>query len=174
MILLEGNKVMKNKTLSLKKHADIDWGFLESMLHENYHVHALTIDREGGRRTHGKIVWANKLCSLLKASPVGEDRVWSMTQRSMCCDARAGKCCVRDECPAGLIKIVVPIVIENNIDGFVCVGGRPYVSTDRIYTDMIQRVIGLDEEEIQKCLTTIQPIDYRTIKEIMACITSFN
>ncbi len=63
---------------------------------------------------------------------------------------------------------------ENYIDGFVCVGGRPYVSADRIYTDMIQHVIGLDEEEIQHCLTTIQPINYRTIKEIMACITSFN
>lgn len=165
---------MKNKILSLKKDADMDWHLLERMLYEKYHVHALAIDREGGRRTHGEIVWANSLCSLLKASPVGEDRIWSMTQRCMCCDARTGKCCVREECPAGLIKIVVPILVEENVEGFVCVGGRPYVSTDRIYTDKIQRIIGLDKEEIQKCLTTIKPIDYRTIKDIMTCITSFN
>ena len=165
---------MKNKMLSLKKGADIDWHLLETLLHQKFHVHALTIDREGDRRTHGEIVWANSLCSLIKASPVGEDRFWSMTQRRMCCDARRGKCSVREECPAGLIKIVVPIIIENNVEGFVCVGGRPYVSTDRIYTDKIQSDIGLEEEEIQQCLATIEPIDYRTIKEIMTCITSFN
>jgi len=165
---------MKNKMLFLKKEADIDWHLLESMLHEKYGVHALAIDRQGSRRTHGEIAWANSLCSLIKASPAGEDRFWSMTQRQMCCDARTGKCCVREECPAGLIKIVVPIMIKSSVEGFVCVGGRPYVSTDRIYTDKIQRVIGLDEEEIQRCLATIEPIDYRTIKDIMKCITSFN
>jgi ligand-binding sensor protein len=165
---------MKNKILSIKKDTDIDWHLLERKLCEKYHVHALAIDSEGGRRTHGEIVWANSLCSLLKASSVGEDRIWSLTQRQMCCDARTGKSCVREECPAGLIKIIVPIMIENDVEGFVCVGGRPYVSIGRIYTDKIQRIIGLEKEEIQRCLATIKPIDYRTIKEIMACITSFN
>ncbi len=165
---------MKNKTLCLKKDAAIDWRLLEITLHKQYHVHAVIFEKDGSRRTRGEIMWANSLCSSNKASPIGEDNVWSISQRHMCCDANKKKCSVMEECPVGMIKIVVPIMIENDVEGFVCLGGRPFVSTHRIYTDTIQRIIGLDTDEIQKLLLTVKPIDYRTIKEIMAYIVSYN
>ena len=165
---------MKNKTLLLQKDADIDWHILERTLHQQYHVHAVTYHKDGSRLTHGEISWANSLCASIKASPTGSEKVWSLTQRRMCCDAGKRECCVREECPAGMLKIVVPIMIENNVEGFVCLGGRPFVSINRIYTDTIQCIIGMDKEEIQKQLVAIRPIDYRTIKEIMTYITSYN
>lgn len=165
---------MKKKALCLQKDADMDWRFLEMALHKEYHVHALIFDKDGDRRTNGEIMWANTLCSSIKATPMGEDNVWSFTQRHMCCDACRKKCIVREECPVGMTKIVVPIMIENDIEGFVCLGGRPFVSTNRIYTDKIQRIIGISLEEIQERLRTVEPINYRTIKEIMTYITNYD
>jgi len=118
-------------------------------------------------------MWANSLCSSIKATPIGEDTIWPMTQRHMCCDA-GKKNTVSGKSVLGITKIVVPVMIENDVEGFICLGGRPFVSTQRIYTDTIQRIIGLGTEEIQKRLLTVKPIDYRTIKEIMAYIVSYN
>lgn len=165
---------MKNRTLCLPKNADIDWRFLEMTLHKKYHIHAIIVARDGSRRTHGEIMWANSLCSSIKANPVGEDIIWSMTQRHMCSEADRKKCSVREECPVGMTKIVVPIMIENDVEGFVCLGGRPFFSKSRICTDTIHRVIGFTMEEIKERLKTVEPIDYLTIKEIMAHITSYN
>ena len=165
---------MKNKALLIPKNARIDWQILEHTLRQQFGVHAIVFDQNGERRTQEDISWANSICAAVKTNPNGNEHVWSATQRRMCCDARKKECCVREECPIGMVKMVVPIMSEDSFEGFVCVGGRPFVNIHRIYTNTLQRILEISEEEIQRHLIAVKPINYYTIKDIMAYITSYN
>jgi hypothetical protein len=73
-----------------------------------------------------------------------------------------------------MYKIVVPVIQEGQVEGFISTCGRPFISTDRIYTHYIYQTIFEDETKIENLLPTLVPIDPRTIKDILIYITSYS
>jgi ligand-binding sensor protein len=165
---------MKNKALVLGKRTSIDWSLFEDSLHETFGVNAVTFNNDGERKTSGNVDMANDICCLIKKHPKGTRCICDLVQRYLNQCARIKKRYVTEECPAGMYKLVVPVIQADDIVGFISTCGRPFISTDRIYTHYIHKTISEDETTIENLLATLDPISPRTIKEMIGYITSYS
>jgi ligand-binding sensor protein len=166
-------EAMKNKALVLHQRTGIDWRIFEKELYQHFGVNAVTYGKDGYRRTSNGVDLVNSICVLIKKHPKGNRLICNDVQRRLTHEAHAKKRFAADECAAGMYKIVVPVLENDAIEGFVSACGRPFLSTDRIYTHYIHKTIDQDEEEIRKLLSTLVPINPRTIRELVAYITSY-
>jgi ligand-binding sensor protein len=157
---------MKLNAMVLDENADVDWVSFERSLAGRFGVNAVTFRGDGRRRTPDDGAAANDICRLIRGDAGGFEVICGKVQRIMNRSARIRRRGVTEECLAGMFKIVVPVLVADTVDGFVSVCGRPYYSSDRIYTEAIARIIGEDEERIRCLLATLVPIDARTIKAI--------
>lgn len=157
---------MKLSAMVLDENTDMDWVSFERSLAGRFGVNAVTFCRDGSRRTPDDGAAANDICRLIRSDARGFEVICGKVQRIMNREAQVRKRGVAEECLAGMFKIVVPVVVAGAVDGFVSVCGRPYYSSDRIYTEAIARIIGEDEARIRCLLATLVPIDARTIKAI--------
>jgi ligand-binding sensor protein len=164
---------MKQKALVLGHGAQIDWAHFENSLHQKFGVNAVTYDQDGDRITSGDIDIANDICHLIKTHLKGARRICATIQSFMNHKARANKRYVTEECLAGMYKIVVPVLRDDSVQGFVSTCGRPFISPERVYTNYIHHTIDKDEADIIALLSTLDPIDPRTIKAIIGYITSY-
>jgi hypothetical protein len=88
-------------------------------------------------------------------------------------EAALKKRTVAEECAAGIFKLMIPIVSHDEIEGFVSICGRPYLSTDRIYTGYIHEMVDVSEEAINGLLRFLSPIDYRTLRRVKRFIALY-
>jgi ligand-binding sensor protein len=151
----------------------IDWLHFERSLHDRFSVNAVTLTRDGTRKASGDVPWANELCALIKTHPNGADKICNRLLKILLQAALSKNKFVSGECAAGMNKWVLPIIQDDEIDGFVNICGRPFCNADRIYTDYISKTIELDAETIEKLLPCLKPIDPRTLKEMKRFIKSY-
>lgn len=163
---------MRNKALMLEKGAKFQWDLLEKSLNRNFGVTAVAYHIDGGRRTADPVGLVNDICRLIKQDPKSEDRICGDILSMMNHEARAKRKYVAEECAAGMYKIVVPIMIEGRIEGFVSICGRPFISSDRVYTQYIHSITGENKEKIDRLLQTLNPIHPRQIKAILLAIVN--
>ena len=157
--------------LSDSKH--IDWHHFEASVYDRFAVNAVTLTRTGERKTEGDVPWANALCALIKTSPNGADRICNKLLKVLLQAAREKKNFITGECAAGMNKWVLPIIQDDEVDGFVNICGRPFCNAERIYTDYISQTVDVDAETIQKMLPCLNPIDPRTLKEMKQFIKGY-
>jgi len=164
---------MQPPAMILPGSRQIDWHRFEASLYDRFAVNAVALTRSGTRKTEGDVPWANDLCRLIKTHPDGADRICSKLLKILMQAARAKEAFITGECAAGMNKWVLPIVQDDEIDGFVNICGRPFCNAERIYTDYISQTIQVDEATILKMLPCLQPIDPRTLKEMKRYIKGY-
>ncbi|MCP4690840.1 MAG: hypothetical protein GY859_22495 [Desulfobacterales bacterium] len=165
---------MREKAQRLYSGTEIDWNFFEETLHRKFNVNAVTFDKNGARKTGGDVKWANGLCRMIKGNPNGASQICAVAQNNMSREAGLKRECITEECDAGMYKIVIPIIKDDEIDGYVSACGRPFYNIDRIDAFYIHKVTGKDEKEVKELLSTVNPIDPRTISDIKEHITSYH
>ncbi len=164
---------MRAKALMLPKNSDIDWSHFEKTLHDRFDVNVVTLKKNGVRKTSGDVRWANELCALIKTNPNGASRICDRILKNLINETKATKAFTTGECAAGMNKIVLPIIQNDELNGFVNICGRPFINTDRIYTDYIGETTNVEVEKIRKLLSALRPIDPRTVKTMKHFITSY-
>jgi hypothetical protein len=164
---------MENSAMILADGKAIDWHRFEASLYDRFAVNAVTLTRTGERKTEGDVPWANALCALIKANPIGADRICNKLLKILLQAAREKRNLITGECAAGMNKYVLPIIQDDAIDGFVNICGRPFCNAERIYTDYISKTIAVDEETIRKMLPCLKPIDPHTLKEMKRFIKGY-
>ncbi len=159
------------KAMVLDTNSEVDWISFEKSLGRRFGVNAVSFDKYGNRRTPDDGEAANDICRLIRSDAGGLELICGKIQRIMNRRAQVRNAGVAEECLAGMFKIVVPIRVADVVEGFVSVCGRPYYTSDRIYTEAIARIIGEDEARIRCLLATLVPIDARTLKAVSRYIT---
>jgi len=74
------------------------------------------------------MVWAKDLRALIKTKLKGVDRICNQLVKMLIHEVKANRKFAVDECGAGMNKIVFPIIPIDEIDEFINVCGRPFVS----------------------------------------------
>lgn len=161
------------RAMILQEIACVDWDAFERSLHERFGVNAVTLDKNGNRRTAGDIPWANDLCTQIKMHRKGAERICDTLKQYLMVEADAKARVVTDECAAGMYRMMVPIIRGKSLIGFVIVCGRPFLTADLIYTDDIHRTIGTDAETIREILPSLDPIGPRTLNEMKRFISDY-
>ena len=124
------------------------WLELEQKINERSGLNASVFNVDGVRITNFKR-WANKLCPVIKADKKGQDYICAVAHQNIATEAQRSRQPVIAECVAGLMKMVVPIFVNDEFLGVA--GGCGYISGDgEVDTFMVNKTIGLAEEKLKK------------------------
>ena len=124
------------------------WLELEQKINERSGLNASVFDVDGVRITDFKR-WANKLCPVIKADEKGQSYICAVAHQNIAAEAKHSRKPVIAECDAELMKMVVPIFVNDEFLGVA--GGCGYVLGDgEVDSFMVNKTIGLAEEKLKK------------------------
>jgi ligand-binding sensor protein len=132
------------------------WVEIERELHRSAGLNAAVYDADGLRITNFK-GFANPLCPALRETGKGQKFICAVAHQNMASQAaKTGKSLVA-ECDAGLMKFVVPIVINDEFLGTA--GGCGLLrEQEQVDTYLVHRTTGLAEKEVQQLAADVDII----------------
>ena len=123
------------------------WLELEQKINERSGLNASVFNVDGVRITDFKR-WANKLCPVIKADEKGQNYICAVAHQNIAAEAERSRKPVIAECDAGLMKMAVPIFVNDEFLGVA--GGCGYVLGDgEVDSFMVNKTIGLAEEKLK-------------------------
>ncbi len=129
--------------LSLEK-----WVELEKEIVKKSGFNAGVYDIDGVRITDYK-EWANKLCPVVNTDKKGQTFICAPAHQNLASMATNTKKGVAEECDAGIVKVVVPIFVDDEFLGTA--GGCGLLFEDgEVEPFMVSKTLEMDEEEVEK------------------------
>lgn len=120
------------------------WVELEKDIHNRYGMDVNVFNTDGIRISEFK-QWVNKLCPAVKATDKGQSFICAVAHMNIASQARQTRKAVIEECDAGLVKIVVPIFLDDAFIGAVGACGL-LLDDGEPDTFLINKITGIDEE----------------------------
>jgi ligand-binding sensor protein len=129
------------------------WLELEEKINERTGLNASVFNVDGVRITNFK-KWANRLCPVIKANEKGQDYICAVAHQNIAAQAERSHQPVIAECDAGLMKMVVPIFVDDEFLGVA--GGCGYIlGNGEVDTFMVNKTIGIADEKLKNLLDDI-------------------
>jgi ligand-binding sensor protein len=129
------------------------WLELEEKINERTGLNASVFNVDGVRITNFK-KWANKLCPIIKANKKGQDYICAVAHQNIAAQAEHSRQPVIAECDAGLMKMVVPIFVNDEFLGVA--GGCGYIlGNGEVDTFMVNKTIDIPDEKLKNLLDDI-------------------
>jgi len=123
------------------------WIALEKDLHNRYGLDVNVFDTSGVRISDFK-EWVNGLCPAIKATDKGQSFICAVAHMNIAAQAMQTRRPAIEECDAGLVKIVVPIFMDDTFLGAVGACGL-LLDAGEVDTFLIDKITGIDEETAQ-------------------------
>ena len=92
------------------------WAQIEKESFKKFNLQSSVFNTDGIRITDIKN-WANKICPEIKSTDKGQSFICATAHMNLANQARQTKKPVIEECDAGLVKIVIPIFIDDEFLG---------------------------------------------------------
>jgi ligand-binding sensor protein len=145
-----------------------EWIKLEKDIHQKSGLDVNVFDTEGIRISDYKI-WVNKLCPAIKANDKGQSFICAVAHMNIAAQAKQERKAVIEECDAGLIKLVVPVLVDEEFIGAVGACGL-LLDDGEADSFMINRTTEIEEEEIGRLSNGIAKITTEEAQMIAAYI----
>ncbi len=145
-----------------------EWLALEKDIHERSGLNASVFDIDGIRIT-GYKQWANQLCPKIKAVDRGQSFICAVAQMNIAEVARQAKKAIVEECDAGLLKLVVPIFVNDEFIGSAGACGL-ILDDGEVDSFMVNKTVGLEVEEIERLAKNIGSISSEQAEALGAYI----
>ena len=124
------------------------WVELEKEIVERYGLDSNVFNVDGVRISEFK-EWANKLCPAIKATDKGQSFICAVAHMNIATQAMQTRKAVIEECDAGLVKIVVPIFVEEEFLG--AIGSCGVLLDDgEVDTFLINKITEIEEEKAEQ------------------------
>ena len=124
------------------------WVELEKEIVERYGLDSNVFKTDGVRISEFK-EWANKLCPAIKATDKGQSFICAVAHMNIATQAMQTRKAVIEECDAGLVKIVVPIFLNDEFLG--AIGSCGVLLDDgEVDTFLINKITEIDEEKAEQ------------------------
>lgn len=140
------------------------WIAFEKEIHERSGMDANVFDRDGIRITDYK-QWVNRFCPAVKADDRGQSYICAVAHMNIAEMARQTREPVIEECDAGLLKLVVPIYIQDEFVGAVGACGL-LLEGGEIDTFMVNKTLGMDEKDIEALSHDIAQVPQSDVEAI--------
>jgi ligand-binding sensor protein len=124
------------------------WEALENNLFVKFNFQGSVFNPEGIRISQVKN-WSNDLCPAIKATENGQTYICSAAHMNMNALAKKSQAPVLEECDAGFIKLLVPIIYKGE---FLGVAGGCGLLTEDGEADIfaVNKMAGIDESTVEK------------------------
>jgi ligand-binding sensor protein len=144
------------------------WVEFEKEINRRSGLDANVFNTEGYRISDLKN-WANKLCPEIKATDKGQSFICAPAHMNLAVQAMKTKKAVVEECDAGLVKIVVPIFVDEQFVG--AVGACGFLLDDgEVDTFLVNKMTDIEEEKVEKLAEGIPAITTEKADSIVAYI----
>lgn len=124
------------------------WETLENNLFTKFNFQGSVFNPKGIRISQVKN-WSNDLCPAIKATENGQTYICSAAHMNMNALAKKSQAPVIEECDAGFVKLLVPIIYK---DEFLGVAGGCGLLTEEGDADTfaVNKMAGIDEATVEK------------------------
>ena len=132
------------------------WKELEQEIHDVSGLDANIFNPAGVRISDFK-VWINRLCPEIKATDKGQSFICAVAHMNVAEQARQQAAPVIEECDAGLVKIVVPILLDGEFLGAAGACGA-LLEDGEVDTFLIEKIAGIEEQRAEPLIPEIKRI----------------
>ena len=140
------------------------WAELEKDIHARSGLESNVFNTDGIRITDNK-VWVNRLCPAIKATDKGQAFICAVAHMNLAKQAREEKRAVIEECDAGLMKIVVPIIVDGEFIG--AIGACGLLPADgEVDSFLVNKITEIDEETIVQLCEDMAVIEKNAAEEV--------
>lgn len=124
------------------------WMEFEESIHRRFAIDINVFNPEGIRITDHK-AWVNRLCPAIKATDKGQAFICAVAHMNIAAEARRAQEPVIEECDAGLIKLVVPIIADGRFLGAVGACGLRFEDGE-VDPFLVHQITGIPEETVEE------------------------
>jgi len=140
------------------------WEDLERAIHAKSGLDTNVFNTKGYRITAYK-QWANNLCPAIKESDKGQSFICAVAHMNIAGEAERTKRPVIEECDGGLVKLVVPIFVDDQFIGTVGACGL-LMDAGEVDTFMITKTIDMAEDKIEELADNLGHITETELNEL--------
>ncbi|NQT69002.1 MAG: PocR ligand-binding domain-containing protein [Desulfobacteraceae bacterium] len=141
------------------------WTELEKEINNTFGVCASVFDTDSKKITKFT-KWPNRLCPIIQADGKSQSFICAVANLNLGMQARQTKKPVIAECDAGLLKLVVPVFVDDEFLGMLS-GCGILLDDSSVETYLITKFTGIDEEEIASLSNDINKME-RVEVELLA------
>lgn len=141
------------------------WRKLEEELHVLSRMNAGVFDAQGKRLTD-YANWGNTLCPRIKSNPEGLQAICACANQVLMRKAEQERRTILEECDAGLLKLMAPIIRQGRFLGVAGCCGSLLLGSP-VDTHYVARVTRLPEPEIIRLAAAVPTISRERAQEIL-------
>jgi ligand-binding sensor protein len=132
------------------------WMALEKEIHKKSGLDVNVFDTKGYRISEFKN-WANRLCPEIKATDKGQSFICAPAHMNIAALAMRSKQPVIEECDAGMLKLVVPIMLNDEYVG--AVGACGFLLDDgEVDSFLVNKMTDINEDKVERLAVGIDSI----------------
>ena len=132
------------------------WIVLEKDIHKKSGLDVNVFDTKGYRISEFKN-WANRLCPEIKATDKGQSFICAPAHMNIATLAMRSKQPVIEECDAGMLKLVVPIIVNDEYVG--AVGACGFLLDDgEVDSFLVNKMTDINEDKVERLAEGIDSI----------------
>lgn len=156
--------------MNLKDIAPLErWVELEKDIHRKSGLDVNVFNPDGYRISEFKI-WANQLCPQIKATDKGQSFICAPAHMNIATQARRSKQPAIEECDAGMIKLVVPIFIDDEFVGTV--GACGFLLDDgEVDGFLVNKMTDIEEDTVERLSEGIPSVSTKNAESLSLYIT---
>lgn len=144
------------------------WMALENAIHARSGMDANVFDTQGYRISPQKH-WANPLCPEIKATDKGQSFICAPAHMNIAAQAARDGRTVIEECDAGLIKLVVPIIRDGEFLGAVGACGMVFADGE-VDAFLVNKMTGIAAERVEALAPQVPAIDREKVADLVRFI----
>ena len=132
------------------------WIAFEKDIHKKSGLDVNVFDTKGYRISEFKN-WANQLCPEIKATDKGQSFICAPAHMNIATLAMRSKQPVIEECDAGMLKLVVPIIVNDEYVG--AVGACGFLLDDgEVDSFLVNKMTDINEDKVERLAEGIDSI----------------
>ena len=146
-----------------------EWMAFEREIHERFGMDSNVFNIKGIRITSHK-AWVNKLCPAIKSTDKGQSFICAPAHMNIAAQAMRSKQPAIEECDAGMLKLVVPIFIEDEFVG--AVGACGFLLDDgEVDGFLVNKMTDIEEDTVERLSEGIPSISTKNAQSLSLYIT---
>ena len=162
--MAEKHKLKRNRKMKLTDILPLEkWVELEKEINRRSGLNASVFDINGIRISDFQ-KWPNRLCPVIKANDKGQSYICAVAHMNLAAQAKQTGKAVKEECDAGLVKVVFPIFVSGEFLGVV--GGCGLLLDEaEIDTFFINKTTDIEEKKLDDLSSDIGKIPSQQLDE---------
>ena len=132
------------------------WADFERELARRSGLTTVVYDADNARVTDTQ-TWANELCPLVKEDPDAASQICAVAQQNLLAAAVRTRRPIVEECDAGMVKIVMPIFVGDDLVGSVSGCGQ-FLPDSELEVEYLVQSTGMSEDGVRRLGESVRRI----------------